>query len=485
MPVWLSAFFKIESPEATHIEGKTLLPYSAWHSGAGYEDHTESKIASFKSRRCWALSWMYTLIILTIVCLLPTFFVSFSSIHGSHIYQHFPHHEHSNSTHAEIDALFARQSSTLSQVVIGTGRATRGGSRVKKDGSGMTTGRFGGGRFRFTDWHRTLYTADWSRTFARLAALIPDTNIIINGRDEPRVVFDYRRPRVQETVFAAGPDPNPFEHTPQSTAKFFKDRHCHIPNQPLGFTDLANDASAFMLSSSSTQFTTDLYPLLSAAKISPCFADILVPSEFYYSDSRWTPRYAYPNNIAWNAKIPRLYWRGKSSGGRISGSNYRAFPRFRAADIGRAHPDLMDVAISGFHDSLCGADCDAAKIKAEYNITGASVPRENVYRYKYVLDVDGNSFSGRYLGLLRSGSLVFKSTVFEEYFSDWLRPFYHYIPVLPDLSDLVQKIEWAIANDEEARAIQEAGQAVAERVLTDAQNDCYFSAVLLDSFPLR
>ncbi|KAJ7128454.1 hypothetical protein C8R44DRAFT_873174 [Mycena epipterygia] len=39
-----------------------------------------------------------------------------------------------------------------------------------------------------------------------------------------------------------------------------------------------------------------------------------------------------------------------------------------------------------------------------------------------VIDVDGMTFSGRFLGLLRSGSLVFKSTVFEEYFNDWLRP---------------------------------------------------------------
>jgi hypothetical protein len=70
--------------------------------------------------------------------------------------------------------------------------------------------------------------------------------------------------------------------------------------------------------------------------------------------------------------------------------------------------------------------------------------------------------------------------VFTEYFTDWLRPFEHYIPVLPDLSDLVERIQWAIAHDAEARAIQRAGQAFAERVLTDAQNDCYFSAVLLE-----
>ncbi|KAJ7676674.1 glycosyl transferase family 90-domain-containing protein [Mycena polygramma] len=489
---FLSAVFKITSPHSANIDDESSLLYNT-ELCLGAVEHKDSELTPIPKSR-------------------------------SYTYQHLPHHKHNTSAHAEIDALYARQSSTLSRAAA---RYSLRNNRppppnydtwfrfardrqclideyqqisrdfepfyqlareqpgyfkqmIKKDGSGVRTGRFRGGRFRFTDWHRTLYTADWSRTFARVAAFIPNANILINGRDEPRVMFDYRRPNIKDAVLNSVADPAPFEHAPHSTAMFFKDRHCQIPNQPLGFTELANDASAFMLSSASTQFTTELYPLLSVAKISPCFADILVPSEFYYSDSRWAPRYAYPDDIAWEAKIPRLYWRGKSSGGQISGSNYRAFPRFRAVDIGRVHPDLMDVAISGFHDSLCGAHCDAAKIKAEYDITGASVPREEVYRYKYVLDIDGNSFSGRYLGLLRSGSLVFKSTVFEEYFSDWLRPFVHYIPVLPDLSDLVQRIEWAIAHNAEARAIQEAGQAMAERVLTDVQNDCYFSAVLLE-----
>jgi len=169
-----------------------------------------------------------------------------------------------------------------------------------------------------------------------------------------------------------------------------------------------------------------------------------------------------------------------NSGGRMYDDNYHAFPRFRLIDIGRKHRNIMDVKLSGFHDDLCGEHCNGKAIVKEYDIAHVSSPREDVYKYKYVFDVDGNSFSGRYLGLLRSGTLVFKSTVFLEYFGDWLRPFEHYIPVLPDLSDLVAKVEWAIAHDKEAQAIQQAGQRFAERVLTDAQNDCYFSLVLLE-----
>ncbi|KAJ7136672.1 glycosyl transferase family 90-domain-containing protein [Mycena epipterygia] len=444
-------------------------------------------------------------------------------------------YDHNSTAHMRIDALYARQSSTLAQAMARYSlrnnrppppkydawyRFARshnclideydqiardfepfyqlakddpayfkkmvdmGTEKVKKDGRGMTTARFSRRNFKFTDGQWTLYGGDWPRTFGRFRDFMPDMNIILNGRDEPRILFDYRQPQpneLQKLKALNVSDPTPFEHSPKPTAAFFKDdMHCLIPNRPTGFTGLANDASAFMLYSSSTQFTMDLYPVLSMTKISPCFADILVPSEFYYSDSGWTPRYGYPNNIDWDAKKSQLYWRGMSSGGWVNGDNYHAFPRFRVVEIGRSHPDLMDVAISGLHDDLCGEGCDGDAIKAEYGITGASSPREDVYKYKYLFDADGNSFSGRYLGLLRSGSLVFKTTVFTEYFNDWIRPFEHYIPVLPDLSDLVERIEWAIAHDAEAHAIQQAGQAFAERVMTDAQNDCYFSAVLLE-----
>ncbi|KAJ7045126.1 glycosyl transferase family 90-domain-containing protein [Mycena alexandri] len=352
--------------------------------------------------------------------------------------------------------------------------------QVQEDARGMKTGVFADHKFSWTDEGFTLYTDEWPRTFGRFADFMPNMSIVLNGRDEPRVVFNYRLPNMRPKALNVS-DAEPFRRTPHPTASYFKDdMNCLIPDRPMGFAGLANDASAFMLYSSSTDFTTDLYPVMSMTKISPCFADILVPSEFYYTDSGWAPKYAYANNITWADKTPQLYWRGMTSGGHVFGQNYHAFPRFRLIDIGREHRNLMNVLLSGFHDGLCGENCDAERIKEEYGIAHESSPREEVYKYKYLFDVDGNSFSGRYLGLLRSGSLVFKSTVFAEYFNDWLRPFEHYIPILPDLSDLVEKLEWAVAHDAEAHAIQQAGQAFAERVLSDAQNDCYFSAVLLE-----
>ncbi|KAH6574744.1 hypothetical protein BASA62_002316 [Batrachochytrium salamandrivorans] len=110
----------------------------------------------------------------------------------------------------------------------------------------------------------------------------------------------------------------------------------------------------------------------------------------------------------------------------------------------------------------------------------ASEPFETVYNYKYAMDIDGNSFSGRFFRLLESGSLVFKMTIFNEYFERWIVPWEHYIPVAVDLSDLEEKITWARNNDAEARRIAESGRRFSERILNKPQMECYTELLLLE-----
>ncbi|KAJ7238728.1 glycosyl transferase family 90-domain-containing protein [Mycena rebaudengoi] len=319
----------------------------------------------------------------------------------------------------------------------------------------------------------------------QFAHLLPDMSFIINGKDQPRVVFDYSAPgkATRERALVLK-DERPFDLSPRPSADFFRSRPgCQVLRNPVGFTEMANDDSGFFLSSSPAYMTQDLYPVMSVTKVSPCFADILFPSEYYYARSSTSPKFAYSDNVPWEDKKSQIYWRGTATGGQILNTTaYRNFTRFKLVDIARQHPDLIDAQITKFADALCLAEdgCDRGRIMEEYGITGAHTPQENAYKYKYLLDVDGMTFSGRFGGLLRVGGLVFKATLFEEYHNDWLRAGEHYIPVLPDLSDLLQKIEWAQQHDAEARKIMERGQEMAQRVMTDGQNDCYFFALLLE-----
>lgn len=55
---------------------------------------------------------------------------------------------------------------------------------------------------------------------------------------------------------------------------------------------------------------------------------------------------------------------------------------------------------------------------------------------KYVLDVDGNSWSGRFRRLLKSNSVVFKSTIWPEWYRDQIQAWHHYVPVRIDYAEL-------------------------------------------------
>ncbi|KAJ7263868.1 hypothetical protein C8J57DRAFT_1333064, partial [Mycena rebaudengoi] len=244
----------------------------------------------------------------------------------------------------------------------------------------------------------------------RFAYLLPDINFLINTRGLPR-------------------DQQPFDKPAVPMANILSNR------RGCGFVD-ANDTCEFtpclsrayhliaprvIRSSSSSNFTTDLWPILSMTKISP-----------------------------------------SSDGGRIIADNYRQFTRFRLVDIARDHTSIISAKIDTFDETACAAaDCDRDVIIEEYDIGGVLNPPEHIYQHKYVLDLDGNTSSKRYLELLRSGSLVFKG-------------------LNAVMSDLVSKIQWAIENDFEAQAIQQRGLEIAQRILTGAQNDCYFALVLLE-----
>lgn len=57
----------------------------------------------------------------------------------------------------------------------------------------------------------------------------------------------------------------------------------------------------------------------------------------------------------------------------------------------------------------------------------------------------------------------------------------HYIPIKTDLSDLVEKLEWARNNDHEAKQIAKNGQKFANENLLPKDIFCYY-AMLLDEF---
>lgn len=96
---------------------------------------------------------------------------------------------------------------------------------------------------------------------------------------------------------------------------------------------------------------------------------------------------------------------------------------------------LMDISFAGQVINCAGDVCTTMKDEFSWK---DSVPagRGGSGQYKYLLDVDGNGWSARFRRLMSSNSLVFKATIFPEWWTDRAQAWVHYIPVQVDYSDL-------------------------------------------------
>ncbi len=192
----------------------------------------------------------------------------------------------------------------------------------------------------------------------------------------------------------------------------------------------------------------DLFPIFSQSKISS-YADILYPSPWY-----WYEKVAYDESkdVDWAYKQDQLYWRGSTTGGFSRNGGWRRQHRQRfvqkinAADqalilanrgteqaplwetkeVPRSdYKGITDVYFS--HIGQCDpGDCLAQK---EFFTIKSHADQQHAWKYKYLLDIDGNAFSGRFYAFLKSRSLVYKLAVFREWHLDWLKPWAHYIPL--------------------------------------------------------
>ena len=89
--------------------------------------------------------------------------------------------------------------------------------------------------------------------------------------------------------------------------------------------------------------------------------------------------------------------------------------------------DIMDVAFVKAVGSYPGGETELRK----WHRFAKSVPLGRHWSFKYLVDLDGMSYSGRFMGLMASDSAVLKSTVYKEYFSDWIQPWSVTLSALP------------------------------------------------------
>lgn len=114
--------------------------------------------------------------------------------------------------------------------------------------------------------------------------------------------------------------------------------------------------------------------------------------------------------------------------------------------------------------SVVGKVADWDELK-EYGIPalGDRLSLDELAKYKYHIDLGGGggtTWSGTIQKLAMPGLLFHHMTPTKDYIHDRMRPWVHYVPVAPDLSDLKEKFHWAEAHPHSAKLISQHGSAL-------------------------
>jgi hypothetical protein len=247
----------------------------------------------------------------------------------------------------------------------------------------------------------------------------------------------------------------------------------------------------------------DLFPIFSQSKISS-YSDIIYPSPWY-----WDGKVPYDENLDmdWAKKADKFYWRGSTTGGFSRDGGWRRQHRqhvvqnVNAGDqakilINRGDPggkedwqvkevprsdykEIFDIYFS--HVGQCDeTDCEAQK---EFFDIKPPVEQQDAWQYKYLLDMDGNAFSGRFYAFLKSKSLVYKMAIFREWHEEWLKPWVHYIPLSLRGDEWVEVVRWFAGEalgKTEANRMALAGRDWANKVLRNEDFEVWFFRLLLE-----
>ncbi|KAF7715171.1 Beta-1,2-xylosyltransferase [Penicillium ucsense] len=266
---------------------------------------------------------------------------------------------------------------------------------------------------------------------------------------------------------------------------------CHTPSlrSSYGFFDRPN---AF-------DVVHDLFPVFSQSKISS-FQDILYPSPWYWADK--VP-YNKAKDYSWDAKSNRMYWRGTTTGGFSRAGGWRRQHRQQFVDnvnsladskilaqtedgswvsqgVSRnTYRDLFDVKFT----MIGQCDPDDCHAQQEYFDVVKAAGQQDAWAHKFLVDIDGNAFSGRFYAFLLSNSLVFKIAIFREWHEEWLKPWLHYVPLSLKGNEYVETMRYFTAEEEgkkAAPAIATKGQEWAQQVLRKEDLEVWFFRLLLE-----
>ncbi|KAJ5084535.1 hypothetical protein NUU61_009114 [Penicillium alfredii] len=259
------------------------------------------------------------------------------------------------------------------------------------------------------------------------------------------------------------------------------------------------------------KITSELSAVFSMSRPSS-FQDIVVPSPWYHQD---VTAFDEGHSVAWEDKIHDLYWRGGDSGGHSRGGSWRNLIRQRV--IGNlTHPTspryilrpknetslasctfggkgngweahkvratnssrLFNTKFTRFEN--CDDDCFEA---TEFLGEAERDSQDEAWKHRYLLDMDGHAYSGRFYAFMRSKSLPMKLSLFREWHESVLIPWVHYVPLSKDTNEyteLLRYFEEDVSGRNMSKSIAQEGRDWAYKAVRNEDMEVYMFRLFLE-----
>ena len=290
---------------------------------------------------------------------------------------------------------------------------------------------------------------------------------------------------------------------------------CHQPD--------LQSLHGMMIEPLSTSETTVLFPMFAGSKLHTN-NEILLPAPMYWNNEE---RFSGGDDHgdSWTDKLDQVVWRGVATGGRNRDTNWKGFQRHRFVAMTNAtkirnaeewseipenwampttrynlaaqQENRLGAWVEGWSDTgFVDLMCEPGTANLTCNYTSPYfdiVPGMRMgaqFHRKYLPDIDGNSFSGRYRGFLMSTSLPIKATIFREWHDSRLVAWKHFVPMDNRFQDFWGIMEYFLGyegetikiagHDAAAERIAMAGQEWANKVLRREDMQIYVLRLLLE-----
>ena len=207
-----------------------------------------------------------------------------------------------------------------------------------------------------------------------------------------------------------------------------------------------------------------------------CIADDFFLSSHAYSQFRQQVEQRW---LQWSERTPVAFWRGASTGSVLTKANWQDNRRVRLCQIAKQHDDeqFIDAKITKL---IQIKERGVKKMIRNAGLVDSYIPTIEFLKYKYVIDIDGNSNSwpGLFTKLLTGSCALKVESPWKQWYYNNLKPWVNYIPIKNDMSDLIEKVSWCHEHDDKARIIGENGRKLALSMTMETETSKAYKTIL-------